>query len=181
MMSVSILMSAFGLQDVDLENLYKSLISNIRNQQLEDKIVSNALILELSEQVEKQGGSRAGVPPNKLSVRQFCHVLAFLADREKFPQEEKVSISLKKVLYNPRDLASLRSKVESEELLPEQRWDRLRRFIPAREPAQGDGGTGGQGGGQAVVDCVLAPPGGARESQELGVKAECSDTQASSR
>ena len=49
MMSVSILMSAFGLQDVDLANLYKSLISNIRNQQLEDKIVSNALILEQSE------------------------------------------------------------------------------------------------------------------------------------
>ena len=181
-MSVLLLLSSFGLQDSDLENLYESLISRIQGGQLEDRIVSNALLLELSDQVEKQGGSRAGVPPDKLSVRQFCHVLAFLADRERFPQLESVSVSLKKVLYNPRDLASLRSKVESGELLPEQRWARLRKSIPAREPAQGEGGTAGQSGDQSNADPVLAALGGARESAGmLGGNGDCSNTQASSR
>ena len=182
-MSIPILVLAFRLQDNDLENLYESLISRIKDGQLEDRIVSNVLLLELSDQVEKQGvGSRAGVPPGKLSVRQFCHVLAFLADRERFPQEECVSLGLKKVLYNPRDLASLRSKLESGELLPEQRWAQLRKFIPAREPAQGDEGTGGEVDDQAEADSVLAAPGGARETDGvLGEKGGCSNTQASNR
>ena len=50
-MSVPLLLSAFGLQDSDLEKLYESLISSIQDGQLEDRIVSNALLLELSDNI----------------------------------------------------------------------------------------------------------------------------------
>ena len=133
-MSFPLIKQAFNLQNIDGKNLYISMISSIRENKITDSIVTNALVLELSEQVEKQGGSRAGVPPDRLTGRQFSHVLAILGDSERFPLEESVTPNLKKGLWRSRDLARLRKDLDSGQLQPGQRWVQLRKMIPAREP-----------------------------------------------
>ena len=79
-------------------DVYKKVLAVVIERDLGPDSVTNQFVLELKSYVAEQsrgGKGAANLPPDKMTIRQACHLLAMLADKAKFPNEECIDINLR--------------------------------------------------------------------------------------
>ena len=88
-------------------DVYKKVLAVVIERDLGPDSVTNQFVLELKSYVAEQsrgGKGAANLPPDKMTIRQACHLLAMLADKAKFPNEECIDINLRLKLWKVRDM-----------------------------------------------------------------------------
>ena len=134
-------LTALGLQPGRPE-LYKSLLLKLQEDTWGPELVTCQFVLELREQVELQDRLSAGVPGQKLTTRQFVHVLALIGDPKVYPTEEKITQQIKKKFWTPRDFNTLSKKIKNGLVDGEARWPVFDKAFPGAatvpEEAPGD-------------------------------------------
>ena len=71
--------------------LYSRLVAAVAEGRLLPCHLTNQLVLELKELVLVQDSGRSqGVMPEKVTVSQFCHVIAMVANKTKYKEEKGV-------------------------------------------------------------------------------------------
>jgi len=91
--------SAFGSLGLGVlkGNVYKEVLDVVKDRNLGPDVVTNQFVLELRSYVAEQrkGKGKEDLPPDKMTIRQACHILAMLADKVKFPNEDSIDISMR--------------------------------------------------------------------------------------
>ena len=105
-------LTALGLQPGKPE-LYETLLLKLQEDTWGPELVTCQFVLELREQVELQDRLSAGVPGQKLTTRQFVHVLAMIGNPKLYPTEDTIPQQIKKKLWTPRDFETLSKKVKT--------------------------------------------------------------------
>ena len=69
-------------------DVYKKVLAVVIERDLGPDSVTNQFVLEMKSYGAEQsrgGKGAANLPPDKMTIRQACHLLAMLADKAKFP------------------------------------------------------------------------------------------------
>ena len=121
---------------------HAAILSAIKEQNIGLDIVTNDMVLEL----------RVLVIDGRITIRQYSHILAFLADKVKYEEEEALTKYLKRLLYNSRDLDRLAARLERGEVEGSAAWHQLARVFPdavaSLETAVAGGAGHQEGGGE---------------------------------
>ena len=110
--------------------LYQNLLLKLQEDTWGPELVTCKFVLELRDQVELQDSLRTGVPGQKITTRQFAHVLAMMGDPNKYPTEEMIKKDLKKKLWSVRDLETLSKKVKNGSMDGAASWPLFDRVFP---------------------------------------------------
>ena len=105
----------------------------IREKGLDRSIVTLEFVLELQELVQVKGKMQIRKPlaSEKITVRQYCHILATLGDKEKFMFEESVPDKIVKVFWNHRDQQTIKEKLAKGKIGLQDAWSPLIKHIAA--------------------------------------------------
>ena len=122
-------LTALGLQPGKPE-LYETLLLKLQEDTWGPELVTCQFVLELREQVELQDRLSAGVPGQKLTTRQFVHVLALIGDPKMYPTEDKITQQIKKKFWTPRDFDTLSKKVKNGLVDGGARWPVFGKVFP---------------------------------------------------
>ena len=100
-------------------DVYKQLLAAVIDGYLGRSVVTNQFVIELKSYVAEQskGKGERTLPPDKMTAKQACHILAMLADKVKFPTEDCIDHSMRVKMWRSRDLDKLATKVGQ---LPEE-------------------------------------------------------------
>ena len=144
---------------------HAAILSAIKEQNIGLDIVTNDMVLEL----------RVLVIDGRITIRQYSHILAFLADKVKYEEEEALTKYLKRLLYNSRDLDRLAARLERGEVEGSAAWHQLARVFPdavASLETAVAGGAGHQEGGGEGQEEKGGQDGGDDMDEEVGSKTE---------
>ena len=115
--TVVMVLAALGIGDPGEAGLYASCLQAIRDRNLSARDVTIAMVAELANLVYvKPRFSKNPVPKEQLSVTEFCHVLAFMADRR---GSETVDRSLERAFWNPKRQQKLSAEADQWKLWPQ--------------------------------------------------------------
>ena len=81
------LLASLGLR-LEAEDLYSELLAIMKEKPIGRDVVTNQFVLEIREKVGLQGPGGSNKSSGKITVKQACHILAFLADRVRFPIDD---------------------------------------------------------------------------------------------
>ena len=150
-------MELFGLRPGE-EDPYGKVLAALEDQRLGPGAVTNKFVLAMSILVEVKGpGGHASLSPQKLSVKQFCHLIVKIGDPVKFLEDSDVSRKLMRMLWRKQELEALEERVMADPALAHAIWEPFRRLFPdlvAALPEVGAEGAAGEAsaGGADVED-----------------------------
>ena len=97
-------MAALGLADATVERLgiYPAILQLVRDKGLTSKHITVGFVVELSQLVvtKPRGGKKLEVPADRISVTEFCHIVAYMKGRWGV---EVVTMDIQKNLWNMVD------------------------------------------------------------------------------
>lgn len=109
-------LAALGMAVVGEAGLYTTCLAAVTARNLNATSATKAFVFELSRRVAiKAKFSKEVVPPDMLTVEQFVHILAFMADRRGV---EVATPQLKRNLWNKTMLDKLGAEVEQTKVWP---------------------------------------------------------------
>ena len=127
--------------------LYEEILAAVEDGRLGQQEVTKGFVLALREQVEVQSRrgdrpveSNSTGPSEKLSIKQFCHVIGILAKPESFQQLDDVTIPFVRKVWRKQELEALEESVRTS---PEQKlamWEPFLRMLPDQGAALVAGG-----------------------------------------
>ena len=105
-----------------LQNI-REMISVIREKGLDRSIVTLEFVLELQDLVQVNGKKQIRKPlaSDKITVKQYCHILATLEDKEKF-MLELVPDKIVKLFWNLRDQQTMKEKLAKGKIGLQDAW-----------------------------------------------------------
>ena len=106
------LLASLGVR-LDQEDLHSELLAVVKERKLGREVVTNQFILEIRDQLEVRGPGGIIRKAGRIPRRQACHILAFLADQTRFPNEDLINPKVMLQLWRPRDLDKLQTMVEA--------------------------------------------------------------------
>ena len=102
------LMAALGLADATVERLgmYPAILQLVRDKGLTSKHITVGFVVEISQLVvtKPRGGKKLEVPADRISVTEFCHIVAYMKGRWGV---EVVTKDMQKNLWNSSRLQRL--------------------------------------------------------------------------
>jgi hypothetical protein len=145
--------------------LYEGILAAVEDGRLGQQEVTKGFVLELKEQVEvmqgrfgfRQPGTNSTVPSEKLSIKEFCHVIGRLAEPEKFKDLTDVSKKFARKIWRKEELEALEESVRAN---PEQElaiWEPFLEMLPdqgAALVARGEDPAGEDPGGEDPADAA---------------------------
>ena len=116
--------------------LYARLLAAVDEGRLLPCNLTNQLILDLKELVLVQDSGRfKAVVTNKVTVSQFCHLVALVADKVKFKEEKNLEKKVRRALWRQEKLEKLGEAVASGVVAATDPWLQFRRTFPLEEGA----------------------------------------------
>ena len=125
----SSLLASLGV-GLDEENLYSQLLVAVKEKKLRRDVVTNQFVSEISERMGEQRPGLLANNPGQMTVRQACHILAFLVDQVKFPSEDCINKQMKSQLWHKRDLDKLKVMMKEGSVRPGDPWPVLEKVFP---------------------------------------------------
>ena len=104
----STVLASLGVR-LDQEDLHSELLAVVKERKLGREVVTNQFILEIRDQLEVRGPGGIIRKAGRITRRQACHILAFLADQTRFPNEDLINPKVMLQLWRPRDLDKLQT------------------------------------------------------------------------
>ena len=137
-------LTALGLRP-GKPGLYLEMISKVREEALDRKIVTIEFVIELQDLVQVHNARQPKIPlePDKITVRQYCHILAFLGDQKNYPEERLLSEKMVNVFWKTRDQKTLRERLAQGKVCLQDAWSPLAKYIPIPSspiPSENGGG-----------------------------------------
>jgi hypothetical protein len=121
--AMSPLLRELGLRPSE-PGFYQAILAAVEDGRLGQQEVTNGFVLELKEQVEVQSsggyrraGSDSTIPSEKLSVKEFCHVIGTLAQPDSFQELNDVTRQFERKVWRKLELEALQESVRAS---PEQ-------------------------------------------------------------
>ena len=117
--------------------LYEEILAAVEDGRLGQEDVTDGFVLALREQVEvqcrggdRQADSHSTVSSDKLSIKEFCHVIGILAQPETFKNLDDVTKQFTRKVWLKQELKKLEESVRTS---PEQKlamWEPFLRMLP---------------------------------------------------
>jgi hypothetical protein len=126
---------------------YQEILAAVEDGRLGQQEVTKGFVLELKEQVEvvqsrggdRPAGSTTTVTSEKLTIKEFCHVIGIIAQPEKFKELNDVTKQFARKVWRKQELEALEESVRAS---PEQEQGAALVARPSRgeDPAGEDPG-----------------------------------------